>query len=219
MLTTPFFSRPELVGQPVARGPSTTRGVSTASTRSTATSSARTRAGTRWSTSTSSCRRRASSPTRSTGSRCAATACTSPHDGGDPRRPVAGAAAPRRRRRATTPAASRRSTGPTRGGCGRSSGGQRRGRRATANRPGVVGAISSVRKKCDSSSPEPMPVRGGAERPVDDRQHALVAPTRTSCGAPCGGDRGDRAGGASRRWRGAARSRRAARACPRAPAR
>ena len=31
--------------------------------------------------------------------------------------------------------------------------------RATANRPGVVGVISSVRKKCDSSSPDPMPVR------------------------------------------------------------
>ena len=40
---------------------------------------------------------------------------------------------------------------------GRSS--QRRGLRATANSPGVVGVIWSVRKKCDSSRPEPMPVR------------------------------------------------------------
>lgn len=37
--------------------------------------------------------------------------------------------------------------------------GQTRGARATANSPGVVGATESLRKKCESSSPEPIPVR------------------------------------------------------------
>ena len=39
-----------------------------------------------------------------------------------------------------------------------SASGNRRGERAIANSTGVVGAICSVAKKCESSSPEPMPV-------------------------------------------------------------
>ena len=71
--------------------------------------------------------------------------------------------------------------------------GQRRGLRATANSPGVVGVIWSVRKKCDSSSPEPMPVRSEPSSLVDDRQHALVAPHVPAVRAPCGAGRAGRA--------------------------
>ena len=76
---------------------------------------------------------------------------------GGPRRQVAGASARRGAEgRRSRPVGEHRAVRPPQA-AGESER-QRRGRRATANSPGVVGAISSVRKKCDSSRPEPMPV-------------------------------------------------------------
>ena len=197
-------------------GPSTTRGASTASTRSTATSSRRTRVGTRWSTSTGSCHpagqvRRLDQRRPGARRRCALHPRRCDH-----RRPVAGAPAERGRSRASRPTPPS-STGPTRGGSGRSSGGSAPRPARHREQPGrrrrdLVGdeevRLRRARSRCRCATS-----RAPCRRPAARAR----SPTRTSCAAPCAGGRGDRAAAASRRWPGAARSRRGARAMPSRP--